>query len=146
MSNAETESEAEDSKEYDSDALDDDSEAETRPKKRKRVSSVVTKTRSTRKKKKPADSDAEDEFELREGQEIVGEVVQAPKTGRGEALWSLHEELLAETHSVPPGQISQNTLDFLTQLRDPECNDREWYVCFRDVHCLADNYLTYAKV
>ncbi|KAH9974159.1 hypothetical protein BGW80DRAFT_206040 [Lactifluus volemus] len=37
-------------------------------------------------------------------------VVQAPKTGR-----------------VPPGQISQNTFDFLLQLKSPECNDREWF-------------------
>ena len=33
------------------------------------------------------------------------------------------------THAVvvPPGQISKNTLNFLTQLKDPECNDREWF-------------------
>ena len=28
---------------------------------------------------------------------------------------------------VPPGQISQNTLNFLKQLQDPECKDRHWY-------------------
>ncbi|KIY53899.1 hypothetical protein FISHEDRAFT_32138, partial [Fistulina hepatica ATCC 64428] len=49
-----------------------------------------------------------------DSQEVVGEVVQAPVTGR-----------------VPPGQISQNTFEFLTQLQDPECNDREWYVMFK---------------
>ena len=27
---------------------------------------------------------------------------------------------------VPAGQISQNTLEFLSQLKKPECNDREW--------------------
>jgi hypothetical protein len=29
---------------------------------------------------------------------------------------------------VPAGQISKNTFDFLTQLKDPKCNDREWFV------------------
>ncbi|KAG8802227.1 hypothetical protein FRC17_006457, partial [Serendipita sp. 399] len=27
----------------------------------------------------------------------------------------------------PPGQISQNTLDFLQKLKDPKYNDREWF-------------------
>jgi hypothetical protein len=31
---------------------------------------------------------------------------------------------------VPPGKISQNTLDFLKQLAKPECNDREWWASF----------------
>lgn len=29
-------------------------------------------------------------------------------------------------HKVPAGQISQNTLDFLVKLKDPNCNNREW--------------------
>ncbi|PBK58714.1 hypothetical protein ARMSODRAFT_967514 [Armillaria solidipes] len=39
---------------------------------------------------------------------IVGVVIDAPKTGQ-----------------VPPGQVSQNTLDFLAQLQKPECNGWE---------------------
>ncbi|EKM57150.1 uncharacterized protein PHACADRAFT_92896 [Phanerochaete carnosa HHB-10118-sp] len=95
-----------------------DDERETKPAKRKRASaksakSSPKKTSSPRKKRKTSeeDEDTESELELQDGQEIVGRVVQAPKTGR-----------------VPPGQISQNTLDFLAQLKKPECNDREWYV------------------
>jgi len=101
---------------YDSDALDEDSDfgEATRTTKKPRSSSKPTpkkKTQSPRKKKKvAAESDVEFEDELKEGQEVVGIVVQAPKTGR-----------------VPPGQISQNTLDFLTKLKDPACNDREWF-------------------
>ncbi|KAI0752617.1 hypothetical protein C8Q80DRAFT_1147298 [Daedaleopsis nitida] len=116
-----------------SDALDDESDvlessAERSGKKRKRVSAASPKKGgskagakgpgkaskgSPRKKRKPAKDSEEEEsdLELQEGQEIVGVVVQAPKTGR-----------------VPPGQISKNTLDFLSQLKKPECNDREWFV------------------
>ncbi|KAI0772969.1 hypothetical protein BD413DRAFT_603800 [Trametes elegans] len=114
-----------------SDALDEDDfdAPASGGKKRKRVSSSLKKSpakktytrkapakkasTSTRKKRKTAkdseDAD-EDDLELEDGQEVVGVVVQAPKTGR-----------------VPPGQISKNTLDFLSQLKKPECNDREWY-------------------
>ena len=101
---------------YDSDALDEDSDfgEATKIVKKTRSSSNLTpkkKTQSPRKKKKvAAESDIEFEDELKEGQEVVGVVVQAPKTGR-----------------VPPGQISQNTLDFLTKLKNPACNDREWF-------------------
>ncbi|PIL28783.1 hypothetical protein GSI_08827 [Ganoderma sinense ZZ0214-1] len=80
---------------------------------------------SARKKRKTAeDSEGEgkeSELELEEGQEIVGVVVQAPKTGR-----------------VPPGQISQNTLDFLSELKKPECNDREWFKLHEPVYRLAE--------
>jgi hypothetical protein len=93
-------------KTYDSDDLDEDSEDES--KKRKHAS--PKKKQSPRKKARTTDENDEYE-ELNEGQEIVGVVVQAPKTGQ-----------------VPPGQISQNTLDFLTKLKNPACNDREWYL------------------
>lgn len=93
-------------KAYDSDDLDEDSDDQS--KKRKRAS--PKKKQSPRKKAKRTDENDEYE-ELNEGQEIVGVVVQAPKTGQ-----------------VPPGQISQNTFDFLTNLKNPACNDREWYV------------------
>jgi hypothetical protein len=93
-------------KAYDSDDLDEDSDVQS--KKRKHAS--PKKNQSPRKKARKTDED--DEYdELTEGQEVVGMVVQAPKTGQ-----------------VPPGQISQNTLDFLTKLKDPACNDREWYL------------------
>ncbi|KAE9402852.1 hypothetical protein BT96DRAFT_964663, partial [Gymnopus androsaceus JB14] len=110
------------SKYYDSDALDEDSdfdaneddEEEEKPQKskRKRTSGAgkQSKTPSPRKRRRKAgDEDADEEeedFELKEGQEIVGEVVQAPKTGQRLIL-----------REVPPGQISKNTLDFLEHLR-----------------------------
>ncbi|KAF8802009.1 hypothetical protein BYT27DRAFT_7197467 [Phlegmacium glaucopus] len=100
---------------YDSDDLDEDSDDQS--KKRKRTS--PKKTQSPRKKARRRDETDEYE-ELAESQEIVGVVVQAPKTGR-----------------VPPGQISQNTLDFLTKLKDPACNDREWYL-FKPVYRQAE--------
>lgn len=98
-------------KEWDSDALDDVSELESGEdsggRKRKRVEkSPKKKTRASKRKKA---QDSEEELELDDGQEVVGVLIKAPTTGQ-----------------VPPGQISKNTLDFLTQLKDPECNDREW--------------------
>jgi len=76
-----------------SDALDDDSDQETVKHGRKRKRASLVKTRlasarvsSPRKKRKNAAS-YEDEkgegYDLKEGQQIVGKVVQAPKTGRG---------------------------------------------------------------
>ncbi|KAJ6481784.1 hypothetical protein C8R45DRAFT_1003048 [Mycena sanguinolenta] len=99
-----TDDESED--EYNSDALDDSDDGAT--KKRKRKTEVKKKARSP-KKKKTVDTDDE-EFDLEDGQEIVGVVVEAPKTGL-----------------VPAGQISKNTFDFLLKLRLPECNDRQWF-------------------
>ena len=68
----------------DSDALDDD-ETTGNSRKRKRASPAkkVSSKKSSLRKKKGDDDDDEDDFELKEGQEIVGVVVQAPKTGRG---------------------------------------------------------------
>ncbi|KAK0195941.1 hypothetical protein F5146DRAFT_1133384 [Armillaria mellea] len=86
--------------EFNSDALDDDED--NKPKKKKK---------SPKKKRKIAsDEDEGSDLDLEEGQQIVGVVIDAPKTGQ-----------------VPPGQVSQNTLDFLAQLQKPECNDREWF-------------------
>ncbi|KAJ7628657.1 hypothetical protein FB45DRAFT_918896 [Roridomyces roridus] len=98
--------------EYNSDALDDDEPEPKKTNKRKRGAEREKKTRSPKKKqKKNADEDYdEEEVELEDGQEIVGVVVQAPKTGL-----------------VPKGCVSQNTFDFLSQLKDPKCNDREWF-------------------
>ncbi|KAK0430163.1 hypothetical protein EV421DRAFT_1937024 [Armillaria borealis] len=69
----------------------------------------MKRKRSPKKKRKVADDEDEgSNLELEEGQQIVGVVIDAPKTGQ-----------------VPPGQVSQNTLDFLAQLQKPECNGRE---------------------
>jgi len=109
-----------------SDALDEDVAPS---KKRKRAPTSSSHRRSNgqgkkktspRKKRKEAD-EQEGDLDLEEGQEIVGVVVQAPKTGR-----------------VPAGQISQNTLDFLNQLKKPECNDREWFKLHEPVYRLAE--------
>ncbi|KAJ8095062.1 hypothetical protein PM082_010280 [Marasmius tenuissimus] len=119
-------------KEYDSDALDDDDDEDTPTKKRtstkrKRAStseSPAKKPPSRKKRRRVAKDETEDEYEdldLKEGQEVVGQVVQAPKTGR-----------------VSAGQISKNTMDFLTKLADPACNDREWFKLHEPVYRLAE--------
>jgi hypothetical protein len=119
-----------------SDALDDDSDLETKKRgggKRKRVSHGKTPRgngSSPRKRHKNAASDEDEEgdaYELKEGQQVVGKVVQAPKTGRGQCCFyppSFGANLMYA--AVPPGQISQNTFNFLLQLTKPEYNDREW--------------------
>ncbi|KAF5333834.1 hypothetical protein D9758_017425 [Tetrapyrgos nigripes] len=120
-------------KAYDSDALDEDSDFEDanadagRKRKRKVVKPPKKAARTPRKKRKvkkdeeDQENEDEDVVDLKDGQEIVGEVVQAPKTGR-----------------VPPGQISKNTFNFLSQLAKPECNDREWFKLHEPVYRLAE--------
>jgi hypothetical protein len=80
-----------------SDALDDDSDLETKKRgKRKRASPVKpprAKGSSPRKRHKNAASDEDEEgedYDLKEGQQVVGRVVQAPKTGRGQLLQLLY--------------------------------------------------------
>ncbi|KAL4073996.1 hypothetical protein J3A83DRAFT_4232830 [Scleroderma citrinum] len=71
------------------------------------------KLRTREKKRSKTQEECEEhssDIDLKEGQEVVGKVVQAPKTG-----WA------------PKGQISQHTLDFLNELRNPDCNDRAWF-------------------
>jgi hypothetical protein len=79
-----------------SDALDDDSDVEAKKRvggKRKRVSNGKApraKGSSPRKRHKNAAGDEDDEgevYELKEGQQVVGKVVQAPKTGRGQCYF-----------------------------------------------------------
>ncbi len=82
-----------DEKSLHSDALDEDSDPELRPArvsgKRKRPTPVKprgVKGRTPRKRRKSAHSDEDEEEgdkDLKEGQELVGKVIQAPKTGRG---------------------------------------------------------------
>jgi len=99
-----------------SDALDDDSDLETKKRgggKRKRVSHGKTpkgKGSSPRKRQKKvaSDEDEEDEvYELKEGQQVVGKVVQAPKTGRGHAAYILHHLELTYRRSSPWSNISK---------------------------------------
>ncbi|KIP10812.1 hypothetical protein PHLGIDRAFT_125316 [Phlebiopsis gigantea 11061_1 CR5-6] len=109
-----------------SDNLDDDPPAKPLKRKRGAASSSKSSPRkgaSPRKKRKEPDHDdqQDSEYELEEGQEIVGRVVEAPKSGQ-----------------VPPGQISQNTLNFLLQLKRPECNDREWFKLHEPVYRVAE--------
>lgn len=115
-----SESESEDVKAIDSDDLDGDEEFdEVSSRKRKRGSATSTPVRKTKtatrksvaRRKRTAQGGVEEELDLAEGQVVVGRVVQAPKTGH-----------------VPAGQISQNTFNFLSELKKPECNDREWCV------------------
>ncbi|EUC61462.1 nudix hydrolase, partial [Rhizoctonia solani AG-3 Rhs1AP] len=127
--------------EIDSDALDDESDfgphkiaerASVSPtKKRATPPSKAGKSRksvaakSTRKsvgKRAKKEETSEEEYQSDESGPItVGKVVQAPQTGR-----------------VPPGQISQNTFDFLINLQDPEKNDREWFKLHEPVYRLAE--------
>jgi hypothetical protein len=115
-----------------SDALDD-----LPPKKRTRSSNTNSKSNSPSKpkpKRRKRKDDVKDEddvdcsdVDLKEGQQVVGRVVQAPKTGWGELVFSCLMDDRPTSFKVPPGQVSQNTLDFLAQLKDPACNDREWF-------------------
>ena len=114
----------------DSDNLDDDSadmqkQAETKRKKKKK-----SPTKPKKRRKRAARSEEEEsDLELKEGQVVVGRIVRAPKTGQGEWRQTFQWGVRRSTLSlVPPGQISRNTFDFLSQLQKPECNDREWFV------------------
>ncbi|KAI0942836.1 hypothetical protein AcW1_002611 [Taiwanofungus camphoratus] len=117
-SDEEFEDEDEDEASLHSDALDDEDDYGAGAKRKrssqsrspvKAKSKASPKKSSPRKKRKTESEEDDDDLDLKEGQEVVGVVVQAPKTGQ-----------------VPPGQISRNTFEFLSQLKKPECNDREW--------------------
>ncbi|CAE7230128.1 unnamed protein product [Rhizoctonia solani] len=118
--------------EVDSDALDDESDfgqqkiaerASASPaKKRITPSSKAGKSRKSVGKRAKKEETSEEEYQSDEsGPIVVGKVVQAPQSGR-----------------VPPGQISQNTFDFLFNLQDPEKNDREWFKLREPVFRLAE--------
>ena len=116
----------------DSDNLDDD-DADA-GKRRKKVGAVRKKqagpTKPTKRRKKAESDGGESDLELKEGQEVVGKIVRAPKTGQGGSATLRGSTHLSQRFlcPVPPGRISQNTFNFLNQLRQPECNDREWLV------------------
>lgn len=84
----EDEGDFQDNVSLDSDALDDDPPAKS-PKQRGKPKSKSTsspKKSSPKKRRKVAKEDDDDDeisLELEDGQEVVGRVVQAPKTGRG---------------------------------------------------------------
>lgn len=135
VEDSESESEAES---MDSDFLDEDDDYQSNrgkkrgstsrkakpPPKRAKTSAKANRQASSAKKKelkkKVGDheyiegyDDEEDDMtdtDLEDGQEIAGRIYPAPKTGQ-----------------VPPGQISQNTLNFLKNLQIPERNDRDWF-------------------
>ncbi|KAG9125498.1 hypothetical protein FRC07_007350 [Ceratobasidium sp. 392] len=110
----------------DDDASDQDEELEGRDRRksagtaRGRKSVGVSGRKSTGKATK---KDSEDEYvsDDDDGPMVVGKIVKAPETGR-----------------VPPGQISQNTFDFLMNLQDPAKNDREWFKLHEPVFRLAE--------
>ncbi|KAH9063203.1 hypothetical protein EDB87DRAFT_1604547 [Lactarius vividus] len=117
-----------DEKSLHSDALDDDSDPELRPTrgggKRKRPTPIKlrgVKGPTPKRRKRAQSGEDEGGNDLKEGQELVGKIIQAPKTGL-----------------VPPGQISQNSFDFLSQLKKPECNDREWFRLHEPVFRVAE--------
>ncbi|VDB86390.1 unnamed protein product [Peniophora sp. CBMAI 1063] len=104
----------------DSDRLDEDEdEDDVKPGNKRKAG----KKASPRKRRRKDEDDEEQEWdgEDEDGREIVGRVVEAPKTGR-----------------VPPGQISKNTFNFLTNLKKPECNDRQWFKLNEPVYRLAE--------
>lgn len=147
-----------DSDDLDEDDFDFDGEKDVdwNGKKRKRGSSSPTKSkksgsaspkkptarkrRKTRKDEDDEDDEEYDDNDLGEGQEVVGKVVQAPKSGRGafffpssscNSPFSVYGRRTVNDGGgwvVPAGQISQNTFNFLAELKVPEHNDREWYV------------------
>jgi hypothetical protein len=124
-----------DAESLDSDNLDDEVGTAKR-RKRQRIATPQKATRR-RKKVKSDEEEEEGELELKQGQEVVGKIVRAPKTGQGE-FWMLdRKESKSRCFAVPPGQISQNTFDFLNQLKRPEFNDREWSVFRRCRHSLT---------
>ena len=104
------EDDEDDVKSLHSDALDDDSDLETKKPsgKRKRASQVKqprAKASSPRKRRKNAasDEDEEDEgYDLKEGQQVVGRIVQAPKTGRGQCYSYILRRRGANLALLPP--------------------------------------------
>ncbi|KAF8986967.1 hypothetical protein BDQ17DRAFT_1259020 [Cyathus striatus] len=91
--------------------------------KRRKAKAKSKKAKSLKKRK----HDDDDDENVKSRRVVVGELVQAPKTGR-----------------VPPGQISKNTIDFLTCLKDPKCNDRVWFKLHGTfLHFYLHRYLYY---
>lgn len=129
----EEESETEDASSMDSDAIDDaDFGVSTKnDKKRKRASvkrSPATptpkKSRSNTKKSASKSRTAEDEDEfddLEDGQEIVGTVVQAPKTGRGIIILA---PLNSQSFNSPPPLLSTTWTNISEYIKFPQATSR----------------------
>ena len=66
----------------------------------------------------------DDAIELDEGQVVAGRIYSAPGTGQGKCYTKVR---ISDLFSVPPGQISRNTMNFLKNLQIPERNDRDWF-------------------
>jgi hypothetical protein len=99
--------------EYDSDALDEEEDHKPKSsKKRKRGSDATgtpspTKAKAPKRKKRKVvdeDEDEDEDEDLKEGQEVVGVVVQAPKSGRGALLFQAMHDLVAKSNPVQSHQ------------------------------------------
>ncbi|KAG6845256.1 hypothetical protein H0H87_011991 [Tephrocybe sp. NHM501043] len=118
---------------YDSDAIDED-EFIVGTKRKRRASSSVARSPSkkttsaslrknprakkARKQEEEEGEEEEDRLELEDGQEVVGVVVQAPKSGQG---LPFHFNI---------------DLEFIV---DPACNDRQWFKLHEPVYRQAEN-------
>lgn len=96
----------------DSDNLDDDGGAAKRGKKavEKRKKSASPNKPTKRRKKAKADEDEdESELELKEGQEVVGKIVRAPKTGQGEfRMFNTEASRVGISHSPSRPDLSEH--------------------------------------
>ena len=96
----------------DSDNLDDDDadKGKKAGKRRKKVSPI-----RARRRRKEAGSDGEEsDLELKEGQEVVGKIVRAPKTGQGEPQLARREALINSPRRFP---ASSSRTDLSEHLR-----------------------------
>jgi hypothetical protein len=122
------EAEEDEDEEEDDEGSGDSDDFDDTPRNNKRKVATVKKSNGSAKRGKHVpvdgyeDEDDDEEIELEEGQELAGRIYPAPKTGQ-----------------VPPGRISQNTLNFLKNLQIPERNDREWFKCHEPAFRQAEN-------
>lgn len=104
----------------DSDNLDDD-DADTA--KRGRKTKIKRKknpspTKPRKRKKKMASEEEESDLELKEGQEVVGKIVRAPKTGQGELQVFRQGVKLSGVPQFLRGRYPRILSTFLTNLRN----------------------------
>lgn len=113
---------AEDGDDTESIATVDSEDLDDKPVKRKESTGGTFKAGNKRRKSNGLlDAEFDEDIELEEGQEIAGRIYPAPKTGL-----------------VPPGQLSQNTLNFLAALQHPKYNDREWFKAHEPAFRMAE--------
>ena len=78
--------------------------------------------------------DEESELELGEGHETFGVVMMAPRIGQGAQtavhlqVWTLraHDTHAGDALAVPPRNILKNALEFVSEFKKTECDNREW--------------------